>query len=188
MNCDCGTDPEDLPEGPAKGTPEREAEEGDVGESMPPWDEAPDWVARVAPILVLLLLLTAVVWRPNSLVYPFFWLETERLELEKQRRTSVYQKIDRAAKTFFLLEGRFPDDLHSLVGRGLLAAEDVVGAGGRVLGYLPGDRGYVIRPGAADGTDPGVSRNEAIAGNFFLDPEFVIQPPDRGPAPLVLLD
>ena len=149
---------------------------------------APDWVARVAPVLVMLSLAVVVVWRPNSLVYPFFWLEPDRLELEKQRRLSVYSKIDRGAKTFFLLEGRFPDDLHSLVTRGLLAPEDIVGSGGRTLSYLPGDRGYVIRPGSDDGTDPGISNSEAIAGNFFLDPEFVIQTPDRGPPPLVLLD
>lgn len=176
------------PAEPADGADAADEADSAAAGASPWWTEAPDWVARVAPLLVLLVLLTAVVWRPNFLVYPFFWLEPERLELETQRRTSVYQKIDRAAKTFFLLEGRFPDDLHSLVGRGLLGPGDVVGVGGRVLGYLPGDRGYVIRPGAADGTDPGVSKNEAIAGNFFLDPEFVIQPPDRGPAPLVLLD
>ncbi len=149
---------------------------------------APDWMSQVAPLMVLLALAVVVVWRPNSLVYPFFWLESERLELEKQRRSSVYMKIDRAAKTFFLLEGRFPDDLHTLVTRGLLSPEDVVGSGGRILSYLPGDRGYVIRPGATDGTDPGVSKVEAIAGDFFLDPEFAIHLPDRGPPPLVLLD
>jgi hypothetical protein len=150
--------------------------------------DAPGWVARLAPTLIIVVLAVLVVWRPNFVVYPLFWLETERLELEKQRRTSVYQKIDRAAKTFFLLEGRFPDDLHTLVTRGLLSPDDIVGAGGRVLGYEPGDRGYVIRAGATDGTDPGVSKTEAIAGDFYLDPEFVIQPPDQGPTPLVLLD
>ena len=127
-------------------------------------------------------------WRPNSLIYPFFWLEPDRLELEKQRRASVYLKIDRAAKTFFLLEGRFPDDLHALVSRGLLGPEDVVGPGGRILSYMPGDRGYVVRPGTTDGTDAGVTNVEAISGDFFLDPEFSIHLPDRGPAPLVLLD
>jgi hypothetical protein len=151
-------------------------------------DSAPEWVAQVAPLLVILALTVVVVWRPNSLIYPFFWLESDRLELEKQRRTSVYMKIDRAARTFFLLEGRFPDDLHTLVSRGLLGPKDVVGSGGRILSYLPGDRGYVIRPGSADGTDPGVSKIEAIAGDFFLDPEFTIHLPDRGPAPLILLD
>jgi hypothetical protein len=149
---------------------------------------APDWVANVAPLLVMLALTVMVVWRPNSLIYPFFWLEPDRLELEKQRRASVYLKIDRAARTFFLLEGRFPDDLHSLVSRGLLGPEDIVGPGGRILTYLPGDRGYVVRPGATDGTDAGVTNMEAISGDFFLDPEFSIHLPDRGPPPLVLLD
>jgi hypothetical protein len=150
--------------------------------------EAPRWIASVAPALVVGVLATMVVWQPNSLVYPFFWLETERLELQKQRRASVYAKIDRAAKTFFLLDGRFPDDLHTLVARGLLAPDDIVGARGRILTYEPEDRGYVIRDVASDGTDPGVTRTEAIAGDFFLDPEFVIQAPDSGPTPLVLLD
>ena len=151
-------------------------------------DDARQWVTWLVPSLVVLVLLAVVLLRPNALVYPLFWLEPQRLEFEKQRRGSAYLKIDRAAKTFFLLEGRFPDDLHTLVARGLLANHDIVGSRGRILQYVPDDRGYVIRSAVADGTDPGVKKTEAIVGDFFLDPEFVILAPPRDTMPLVLLD
>lgn len=151
-------------------------------------DDAAGWLTWLVPSLVALILAGVVLLGPNLLVYPFFWLEPERLEFEKQRRSSVYLKIDRAAKTFFLLEGRFPDDLHALVARGLLSNRDIVGSRGRILAYLPGDRGYVIKSAVMDGTDPGVIKTEAIAGDFFLDPEFVILAPQTESIPLVLLD
>ncbi len=151
-------------------------------------EDVSQWLGWLAPVLVFLLLAGVVAWRPNSVVYPFFWLEPERLELEGERRASVYQQIDRAAKTVFLLEGRFPDDLHTLGVRGLLAPDDIVDARGRILTYAPGDRGYVIRAAGADGTDLGVDKLEAIAGDFLLDPEFVMRDPRTDTVPLVLLD
>lgn len=184
-------------EGAARTTTAAAAPAEAEGEEAPPvpvgWlvrglDAAPRWIAWLAPTLVVVLLAGVVVWRPNSILYPFFWLEPERLELESERRASVYQKIDRAAKTFFLIEGRFPDDLHALVARGLLAPQDIVDAHGRILTYVPADRGYVIRAAAADGTDLGVDRLEAIAGDFLLDPEFVVRDRRRDTVPLVLLD
>ncbi len=142
----------------------------------------------VLPAAAAGLLLAVVLWRPNLVFYPGFWLEPQRLAFEQQTRASEYQKIDRAAKTFFLLEGRFPEDLHTLVARELLSPRDVVGPGGKVLTYVPGDRGYMILPAVMDGTDPGVNEPEAIAGDFFLDPEYVVRAPERSAAPLVLLD
>lgn len=193
-----GDEPTDLASGrPALRPTETVSEE--IGRAQPAtpapvgWmlrglERAPEWLGWVAPALIVVLLVGVVAWRPNSIVYPFFWLEPERLELEGERRASVYQKVDRAAKTFFLIEGRFPDDLHTLVVRGLLAPDDIVDARGRILTYVPGDRGYVIRAAGADGTDLGVSRLEAIAGDFLLDPEFVVRDPYRDSVPLVLLD
>jgi hypothetical protein len=151
-------------------------------------DRAPDWIGWALPTFAVVLLATVVLWGPNLLVYPVFWLEPERLAFEQQRRASVYLKIDRAARTFFLLEGRFPDDLHTLVARGLLRSGDIVGAKGHLLRYAPGDRGYVIRSAVRDGTDAGVNEPEAIAGDFFLDPEYVVLAPQTDTPPLVLLD
>ncbi|MDX1643351.1 MAG: hypothetical protein R3244_03225 [Thermoanaerobaculia bacterium] len=168
--------------------PERSAPPAPAAWVLARLEDVSGWLGWLAPVLVFVLLAGVVVWRPNSVVYPFFWLEPERLELEGERRASVYQQIDRAAKTFFLLEGRFPDDLHTLVVRGLLAPDDIVDARGRILTYAPGDRGYVIRATGADGTDLGVNKLEAIAGDFLLDPEFVMRDPRTDTVPLVLLD
>lgn len=154
----------------------------------PKLENAADWVPWLAPTVALLLLAITLLSQPSALLYSFGWLEPGRLEFETQLRSSAYSKIDRAAKTYFLLEGRFPDDLPTLVSRGLLSASDIVGSRGRILTYEPGDRGYVIRSAVTDGTDAGVSKEEAIGGDFFLDPEFVIQAAPDEPIPLVLLD
>jgi hypothetical protein len=168
---------------------EYEAPRAGLRERIAEWiRRAPEWIGWALPALATVLLLLVVLWRPDLLVYPVFWLEPERLAFEQQRRASVYLKIDRAARTFFLLEGRFPDDLHTLVARGLLRPTDIVGSRGHLLNYMPGDRGYVIRSAVKDGTDAGVTAPEAIAGDFFLDPEYVVLAPDTDTPPLVLLD
>ncbi len=150
-------------------------------------DRVPEWIGTVLPLAAMVLLVAVLSWGPNLILYPGFWLEPERLAFEQQTRMSVYLKIDRAAKTFFLLEGRFPEDLQTLVARNLLSSGDVVGSGGRLLRYHPGDRGYRIPP-AADGIDPGINQPEAIAGDFFLDPEYVVRVSAEVEMPLVLLD
>ncbi len=157
-------------------------------EAVPAIDRIPRWIWWVLPATAAGLVIAVVLWGRNMVLYPGFWLEPERLAFEQQTRSTAYQKVDRAAKTFFLLEGRFPEDLHTLVARDLLSPGDVVGPSGKVLTYVPGDRGYMILPALKDGTDPGINEPEAIAGDFFLDPEYVVRIPEDSAAPLVLLD
>ena len=173
---------------PADSAAELEAERvGPRQRALRILDRVPEWIGTVLPLAAMVLLVAVLSWGPNLILYPGFWLEPERLAFEQQTRMSVYLKIDRAAKTFFLLEGRFPEDLQTLVARNLLSSGDVVGSGGRLLRYHPGDRGYRIPP-AADGIDPGINHPEAIAGDFFLDPEYVVRASAEVEMPLVLLD
>ena len=138
---------------------------------------------------LLAALLLAVLWiAPNAMLLPFPWQESERNALARDQRASLYLKIDRAAKTFFLLEGRFPDQLGELVDAGLLVPADLGDPLGLPLQYSASEESYTLRP-LRDGQPlEGEETIEAITGNVLLDPEFLAVSPESTQAPLVLLD
>jgi hypothetical protein len=125
---------------------------------------------------------------PNHIVLPFPWQEGERAALAAEQRSALYLKIDRAAKTFFLLEGRFPDQLDELRAAGLLSSADLRDPLGESLQYEVREDSYTLRPVRGGEPVPGAETTEAITGNFLLDPEFLSVPTDTETAPLVLLD
>jgi hypothetical protein len=134
------------------------------------------------------VLIFMVVSSPGRFLAPLQEQENLRLEMENDRRASVYLKIDRAAKTFFLLDGLFPGDLESLVERRLLSKADLRLRDGETLGYAASPASYRITRFTRDQQEPGdMVFTETIDGNFLLDPEFVIRD-DRELQPLILLD
>ncbi len=143
---------------------------------------------RLAALGVAVALLAAPWLGPRRLLLPFPWQEAARLSLERNQRSAQYLQIDRAARTFFLLEGHYPDGLQELVGLDLLSPGDLADPAGRRLAYSAGDLSYEVQPvaGGEPMTELGV--REAITGDFLLDPDFLDLPekPDR--PPLVLLD
>lgn len=143
-------------------------------------------VALLASVLVVVALAVASV----AFLLPFPWLEAERGALHDERDSAQLLKIDQAVKSFFLLEGRFPDALEELVSMGLLDPDDLVDSRGRRLAYEPRQRRYVIRPVSPDASATDEAFHEGIAGDFLLDPDFL--PAGRSPSgaepPLVLLD
>jgi hypothetical protein len=94
--------------------------------------------------------------------------------------------VDRAAKTYFLLEGHFPPSFGPLVASGLLDGGDRVGPEGRRLTLVAHEESYDV---LAEGAEQPVW-SEAISGNFLLDPELrgSAAAPAREERPLVLLD
>jgi hypothetical protein len=144
----------------------------------------------MAPLLALLLaavLVVSAVIVPAGALVPFPWQEADRRAAAEVQRLADRLAVDRAAKTFFLLEGHFPDHFEELVALGLLDGEDRVGPQGEHLELVAGEESYDI---VAAGVDQPLW-SEAISGNFLLDPEL------RGgsgvvasslEAPLVLLD
>jgi len=141
-------------------------------------------LAAVLAILALLLLVLA----PASVVIPFPWQRAERLALAAEQQASLYQKIDRAAKTWFLLEGRFPEHLGQLVEAGFLSPGDLTDPQGRSFQYSATEESYTLRPVADGKAVPGEETTEAITGNFLLDPGFLALPTQSSAQPLVLLD
>ena len=107
----------------------------------------------------------------------------------RDQRAALYLKIDRAAKTWFLLKGSFPDHLQDLVAAGLLSSGGPEGPRGAPP-PVRGERGelHPAAPGATAGPCRAPRATEAITGNFLLDPEVLSSAPESTAAPLVLLD
>jgi hypothetical protein len=157
--------------------------------------EAPAVVAGPQPIAprllaagLALLLGAAVLFQPVGILLPFPWQEREREALGKDLLSAQYLKIDQAAKTWFLLEGRFPANLGELVERGLLDRADLRDPQGRPLRYEPGEESYTLQPLEAGKPVAGTETSEAVTGNFLLDPEILTVPAESAEHPLVLLD
>src|SRR6266545_4580418 len=135
-----------------------------------------------------LLMVLALLFRPEAVLLPFPWQERERDVLAQDLRSSQYLKIDQAAKTAFLLEGRFPVRLSDLLAAGLLARADLRDPQGRPFRYEPGEESYTLQPLEAGKLVPGAETSEAVTGNFLLDPEILTVPAESTEHPLVLLD
>jgi hypothetical protein len=152
--------------------------------AAPQWPIAPKLLAAGLAILAVTVLLL----RPESMLLPFPWQEGEREILTQDRRSSLYLKVDQAAKTRFLLEGSFPAQLADLAQSGLLSRADLRDPQGHPFRYEPSQESYILQP--VDNGKPveGADTSEAITGNFLLDPEFLAIPADAVANPLVLLD
>jgi hypothetical protein len=143
---------------------------------------------KVLPALLALLLAAVLVLAPGAVVLPFPWQDGEREALAREQRASLYMKVDRAAKTFFLLEGRFPERLSQLQEAGFLSALDLRDPQGRQLQYKKSEESYTLQPIEKGKPVEGTEMTEAITGNFLLDPEFLATPAESSAVPLVLLD
>ena len=141
-------------------------------------------LAAVLATLAVLILVLA----PATVVIPFPWQHAERLALAGEQKASLYQKIDRAAKTWFLLEGRFPERLDQLVEAGFLSPRDLADPQGRPFQYSVTEESYTLQPLVEGKAVAGEETTEAITGNFFLDPGFLSLPTQSSAQPLVLLD
>ncbi len=141
----------------------------------------PPWLAR---LLAAGLLVAAAVYclpAPWRIYLPFPWHADLRQAFDTERQAGIFLQVDRAARTFFLLEGRFPESLAELEQVGLLPRRGLFAARGGELGYSATATSFSLQAPA------GASRTEGIGGNFLLDPEFQARAAREEP-PLVLLD
>ena len=145
-------------------------------------------LTRAAAAVLAILALVILVLAPSAVVIPFPWQEEERLALVHEQRASLYLKIDRAAKTWFLLEGRFPERLSQLVDAGFLSPSDLADPQGRPFQYSATEESYTLHPVVGGKPLEGEEATEAITGNFLLDPGFLTLPAESAAQPLVLLD
>lgn len=142
---------------------------------------------RVLGVGLIVALLAVVLNDPGRFLLPFPWQGGLRQALLDEQTSAAYLKVDRAAKTWFLLQGQFPEQLSELASNGSLVASDMVDPAGRRLGYAAQIASYLVYPLGEGDPAPGSSRTEPITGDFLLDPEF-ITPPTEPLTPLVLLE
>ncbi|HEX6203124.1 MAG TPA: DUF4388 domain-containing protein, partial [Thermoanaerobaculia bacterium] len=76
-------------------------------------------VPRTLGLLLAAGLVAAAVAAPVRLLVPFPWQGGERRALAEVQRLADRVAVDRAAKTYFLLEGHFPASLDPLIAAGL---------------------------------------------------------------------
>jgi hypothetical protein len=149
--------------------------------SLEPW-------ARAAVALAALAILVAGIHRPWELLLPFPWQEEIQQRMERNQRVAVYQSIDRAARTHFLLEGHYPDELVELIHVGLLHPQSLQDPRRRSLAYTADDLSYELFPVERGVTMADLATREAITGDFLLDPDFLRLSEVAARPPLVLLD
>ena len=153
------------------------------------------WAVPALALILVAAIALALLARPGASLLPFPWQDGQRTTLERQLRQSLFLKIDRAAKVYFLVMAHYPDSLDDLVDFGLLSPADLDDPAGYRLAYSTDEVGYridALNPRAtAGGTDrgaaEGLSTTESITGDFLLDPQW-LRVAATEEAPLVLLD
>jgi hypothetical protein len=146
------------------------------------------WLPRLVALLSAVAVFAAPWLAPRLLPFPFPGEDATRAGLERNQRTAQYLQIDRAARTYFLLEGHYPDGLQELVGLDLLTREALSDAAGRRLAYSAEDVAYEIQPVVGGEPVAELGVHESISGDFLLDPDFLEVPDRSDRPPLVLLD
>jgi len=145
------------------------------------------WIVAALALGLAALLVVVVRRAPEALPLPFPWQQGERGAFLRNQRESLFNKIDGAAKTAFLRDGRFPDRLVQLRDSGLLSPADVLDPRGEPLLYSAREDSYNLQATEAGRPLGEGEARESIAGNFFLDPTLVQSAATTGP-PVVLLD
>jgi Domain of unknown function (DUF4388) len=145
-------------------------------------------LAAVALALGLVALLAAAAGRaPETLLLPFPWERGERNAFVRNQRESLYGKIAGAARTAYLRDGRFPDQLGQLRDAGLLSAADLFDPRGEPLLFTAREDGFTLQATESGKPLRDAEDSESVSGNFLLDPALLHSPASAGP-PIVLLD
>jgi len=131
-------------------------------------------------------LIVAARQAPEGVLLSLPWEQEERIAFVRNQRESLYGKIEAAAKTAFLRDGRFPDQLGQLRDSGLLSPADLADPAGELL-YSVREDGYTLQATEAGKQGVAADTSGSIAGNFLLDPSFYQNSTQKGP-PIVLLD
>ncbi|HEV8631786.1 MAG TPA: DUF4388 domain-containing protein [Thermoanaerobaculia bacterium] len=146
------------------------------------------WVPRIVALAAGVALCFAPAIAPRHLLLPFPWQQHARATLERNQRAAYYMQIDRAARSYFLLEGHYPDGLQELVGLDLLSPRQLYDPAGHRLAYSAEEVSYEVQPIIGGEPVADLGAREAISGDFLLDPDFLDLPERAEKPPLVLLD
>jgi hypothetical protein len=151
-----------------------------------------DWEGRVVRMVrwaagvAALLLLAAAIRHPGSLIYEAPGLSGAAVGYDKWLRLCRYELIDRAARTFHLLEGRYPASLEELSARGLVPAGAATAPNGARLTLQSGPEEYRVLVNGAIDVESGV--REGVFGDFLLDRSMFADLERESGVPVILVD
>ena len=170
-----------------------------VEAERPPAIAIERWAVPALALGLVAAMILALLPRPGASLLPFPWQDNQRNALERQLRQSLFLKIDRAAKVYFLVKAHYPDSLDDMIELGLLSPADLRDPAGYALSYSTDEVGYridLVEPGARGPAGPAAAEGqtaealgttESITGDFLLDPQW-LRLGTTEEAPLVLLD
>jgi len=150
-----------------------------------------DWIGRQLPVLCLLLavlLVVAATITPTAVIFPAPGFSQQRQGLDRLRRLSLFARIDRAARTFHLLEGTYPSVLDELVSSHLLPRRDTRDPYGAPLAYRSSPEQYELQPIEGGQTVPSLGLKEGVFGDFLLDHSMFAGLEKETGVPIVLID
>ncbi len=145
------------------------------------------WIPGACALLALAIV-AGTMLSPGSLLLAAPGLGHQRESLERLRRLSRFAHVDRAARTFHLLEGTYPSVLEELVTRGLLPERDTYDPRGAPLAYRATEEEYEIQPIEAGRNEPERGLKEGVFGDFLLDRSMFAGLNKNTGAPIVLID
>lgn len=167
--------------------PEEPEPTGRMATVAPFADASTTRIASGVALVAAAALVVVAALSPAAVLLPFPGQEPARAAFARQQRLARIDAVDRAARTVYQAEGRYPESLDDLVTRGLLAtpaARDPEGHPQRLVA-----EGETYRLESGDSEDPEArSVTESIAGDFLLDPAFFADLREEVGVPLVLLD
>jgi len=140
---------------------------------------------RELPLAGAAALIVLALRAPGLLLFPTPELAAQREGYDRLRRLSRHDLIDRAARTYHLLEGRYPASLGELVERRILpprAQYDPNRAAYRISSKA---EEYQLHVASEDGSG---GAREGVFGDFLLDRELFAQLQADEGVPLVLID
>jgi hypothetical protein len=144
-------------------------------------------LAAAAVALGLAAGIVAVAWRaPGHLLFATPDLGPGRQAYERLLRLSRRDLVDRAARTYHLLEGRYPARLEELVEREMLPDRARFDLGGELYVIRAATEQYYLT--VASDAEPTGGAREGVYGDFLLDRELFAGLDDGGGVPLVLID
>ncbi|MGE0641992.1 MAG: hypothetical protein AB7P46_17140, partial [Thermoanaerobaculia bacterium] len=149
------------------------------------------WLGRVLAagvVLAVLALLFLVSIEPFAMLLPFPWNRGDRAAFSRQQLSSKALAVDRAARTYFLIEGRYPESLGELTDRRLLARRSLEDALGSRLVYRNETLAYSLEVGLPEGESRPPAVSETISGDFVIDPDFYRGIAEDEANPLILLN
>jgi hypothetical protein len=141
---------------------------------------------RIVPLAVAAFVLVVAFTLPGHLLFPAPGQDESRDFFYRARRLARFATIDRAARTYHLLEARYPSSLEELGKRGLLPVRAQDDLEGQPLDYRPKGEEYEIVVSSRDATPMGL--REGVFGDFLLDRTLFAELEKSAGVPIVLAD